>query len=502
MPSSATTYPDWKAPAEDGQTLVWPEPDQIVAQTRENQRRLSSASKVTLQNVPLPELRRRQREWVGHDDAKALIASGHQTELYHAGVWAKDALGHAAAQALNGEMYHLAVETDAPKHLNLKWPGASLPITDDPGLATAQWCELLHPPTPAHVQSLDRELAEASHGWNFEPLAGDFLASMRRLALESTNLSAALTNATHELDWSLGLRHHALVMAPVLSSDPFLVFAHHVIARARAFATAYNNALAEYRRDNKVNTASRPMPDVAVDDDSVEVPFWLDDLRDGTRARPTVLSAPAGWLLRLPGGDDFLFEPSAGGWDAAARLGQWLRGHSMRISPRALTLTLFLRLTLVDQFIHGIGGGRYDQVTDRLIADHFGLEPPSFCVTTATLYFPEAVGRSRVCLPCVAQEGHKLRHNVLGPRKRELVERIAAAPRKSVERTSAYYDMHRQLSAAGREHPLLSRWDEHVRQVQQRELEEAAVFDRELFYAIQPRDRLGRLLEHYNAAFA
>src|SRR5688500_9845873 len=252
MPSPATTYPDWKAPAEDEQTLVWPEPAEIIAQTRENQRRLSGASHVTLQNVPLPELRKRQREWVGHDDAKPLIASGHQTELYHAGVWAKDALANAAARTLDGVAYHVAVETDAPKHLNLRWPGKSLPITDDPNLAGAEWCELLSAPTPAHVQMLNRELAEASHPWNFEPLLGEFLSSMRRLSLESTNLSAALTNATHELDWSLGLRHHAMVMAPVLASDPFLVFAHHILARARPFASAYNEALAEYRRDNKI----------------------------------------------------------------------------------------------------------------------------------------------------------------------------------------------------------------------------------------------------------
>src|SRR5688500_15430375 len=119
-PSPATTYPDWKAPAEDGQTLLWPEPADILAQARENHRRLSGASHVTLQNVPLPELRKRMREWIGHDDARPLIASGHQTELCHAGVWAKDALGNAVARKLDGAAYHLAIETDAPKHLHLK----------------------------------------------------------------------------------------------------------------------------------------------------------------------------------------------------------------------------------------------------------------------------------------------------------------------------------------------------------------------------------------------
>ena len=82
-------------------------------------------------------------------------------------------------------------------------------------------------------------------------------------------------------------------------------------------------------------------------------------------------------------------------------LGAWLRRNDLRLSPRALTLTMLLRLFVADQFVHGIGGARYDQVTDTLIARHFNLEPPRFAVTTATLYFPGAAGRTRECVACV-----------------------------------------------------------------------------------------------------
>ena len=133
-------------------------------------------------------------------------------------------------------------------------------------------------------------------------------------------------------------------------------------------------------------------------------------------------------MLTAPGGEEFDFDPNADAHDAAMRLSRWLRQNQLRLSPRALTLTLFLRLLVVDQFVHGIGGGQYDQVTDRIIADHFKLPPPKFSVATGTMYLPQAVGRSRACVTCVIQEGHRLKHSLLGERKRELVERDRRRP--------------------------------------------------------------------------
>jgi hypothetical protein len=306
----------------------------------------------------------------------------------------------------------------------------------------------------------------------------------------------------HELDWSLGLRHHAMLASPIWESEPFLVFAHHVIARAGEFAAAYNAALADYRREKKVRSATRPMPDLAASEADAEIPFWLDRLDTGDRVRPSATARDGGYALALPGGDEFHFRPDAAGADAAARLSRWLRRNQLRLSPRALTLTMYLRLFVVDQFVHGIGGAQYDQITDRIIAAHFRLLPPRFSVATGTMYLPEAVGRSRVCVPCVAQEGHRLRHALLGERKRELVAQIADAPRKSAERYATFAAMHRELASAATNHPALRRWEQELREAQLREAEESAIFDRELFYAMQPRERLAQMTERFAARFS
>ena len=499
-------YADWKAPADDGGHLLWPEPGQLLRDTTENGKRLAAAHATRVQNVSLPELRRRLRQSLGHaDDARPLLATGHQTELYHPGVWVKNVLIDAAAEKLGGRAYHVAVDTDEPKHLLLRWPGGSEPLTDRP--VAASWSGLLDAPTPQHLDRAGREIADAASAWDFQPMAGQFLENLRRLVLEEEpKLAPALAKSFHALDSQLGLRHRVTLFSPLCASEAYLVFVHHVLARAGTFADDYNAALEAYRRDNRIRTPGRPMPNLhASADGECEVPFWLDELATGSRFRAAVVRTGDRWALRPPGADGrddiFTFDASADGWEAAGRLLAWLSRNELRLSPRALTLTMLLRLFVADQFVHGIGGARYDQVTDALIARHFNVEPPQFAVTTATLYFPGAAGRTRECMACVMQEGHRLRHSVLGAEKRRLVEAIAAAPRRSAERSSLFSEMHGKLAAAAR-HPDIVRWERRREEAEAREQEERVVFDRELFYAIQPQERLSMLIDRYRADLA
>ena len=197
----------------------------------------------------------------------------------------------------------------------------------------------------------------------------------------------------------------------------------------------------------------------------------------------------------------FALDPAVDGWEAAARLAAWLRLHDLRLSPRALTLTLFFRLLLVDQFVHGIGGGRYDQVTDRLIARYFEVEPPCFAVTTATVYFPAAAGQRRINLKPLLQEGRRIRHGLLSREKREAVAQIASLPRKSRERRDTFFTMHARLASES-DGPAVRRWEAEFRAAERQSAEQRVLFDREFFFAVQPRDRLTDMIERYDERFS
>jgi hypothetical protein len=498
MASAKDVQAQWKAPAGDEQLVLWPEAGALLAQTRENHQRLSAAAGVMIQNLPLSQLRRDQRLWLGHGDDRPLIATGHQVELHHPGVWAKDVLINALAARLEGEAYHFAVDTDAPRHLHLRWPGASWPITDDPRLATAYWAGALGAPTEAHLAHLSREIAGAAAAWDFRPMALDYLQNLRRLVPQSDNLIWVLVAASHELDRQLGLRQHAALVSPMLLSPGYLAFVHHILARADSFMAVYNAVLNEYRQEMGISNPGRPWPNLRCEAGACEAPFWLDCLESGQRRRAMVLRAEGRWVLR-PNQAQFELDPSADGYEAARSLGRFLQQNNLRLSPRALTLTAFIRLLVADQFVHGIGGGRYDLITDRVINSWFGMQAPAFSVTTATLLFPSAAGQAKVDVRRIHEEGRRLRHQWFSQDKRRLARRIAKLPPNSEERRRLFYQMHHELDRVVRS-PEYQAWQQRFAQARRAVEHQEQIFDRELFYGLQPESRLLGLIERYRSA--
>jgi hypothetical protein len=86
---------------------------------------------------------------------------------------------------------------------------------------------------------------------------------------------------------------------------------------------------------------------------------------------------------------DFSLPMPAGG--DASLAAECLKNHAqngIRIRSRALITTMWARLALGDMFIHGIGGAKYDQVTDAIIARFFEIEPPAYVTVSGTLHLP------------------------------------------------------------------------------------------------------------------
>jgi len=503
MPASIALS-DLKAPSGDCHILIAPDPIELVRDARNNAIALDNAA-ATLQGTPVAEIRRRTRAWLGHRDG-LLFVTGHQAELHHPGVWIKNAVINAAATRTAGAALHLSIDTDAPKHLDVRWPGPSgqiraMPLSDDPVLSVTPWSGLVATPSPAHLDMLRSSIRQDAESWPFEPAIWGFFDSARRLSLDSPCLDATLVNACHELDWSLGLRHQAILADPVFSCPPYLLFVHALLSQADRLAGDYNTALAEYRIAAHIHSPARPMPDLAVAADQIEVPFWLDNLALAKRSRAAVRRDRGRFVLAASEGAAFEFEASADAETAAAALGQFLREHRLRLSPRALTLTIFIRLFIADQFVHGIGGAQYDQVSDRVISSFVGMSPPKFAVATATAYFPTAADLPRVCLPCVVREGRRLHHGALGDRKAQFLKQIESLPGSSQQRQRVFFDMHRELADAVGRSPDIARWRLRLADAEVRAVQERGVFDRELFYALQPRERLGRLIAAVNEKF-
>jgi len=158
-------------------------------------------------------------------------------------------------------------------------------------------------------------------------------------------------------------------------------------------------------------------------------------------------------------------------------LWQQLRACGRKIRPRALTTTLYVRLFLADLFIHGIGGGLYDELTDDLMRRFYAIEPPEYLVVSATRWLP--LPRPAVTKDDYRRLQRKLRDLLYNPQRHldpgspwdELVRRkhewIARQPATRAQRRERFR-MLRTLTEELRR-PLQPRIEQLHRQLQEGE---------------------------------
>src|SRR5262249_12075472 len=154
----------------------------------------------------------------------------------------------------------------------------------------------------------------------------------------------------------------------------FARFVGRILADVERFVSLYNAVVRAHRARRRIRSRNHPVPDLASEGGWHEVPLWGWRAGEARRGRLFVrLSADR---LSLRAGNSScpdLPSPRAGVFVAAWRD---LEQQGYKVRPRALTTTLFARLMLADVFVHGIGGAVYDALTDELMRQFFGVEPP------------------------------------------------------------------------------------------------------------------------------
>jgi hypothetical protein len=125
----------------------------------------------------------------------------------------------------------------------------------------------------------------------------------------------------------------------------------------------------------------QPFPDLVARDGAVELPFW--HLLDHTRRTVWAQAHAEGVRLLDDDGACIVDLPR----DPEAAIAA-LMAVGTQLAPKALSLTLFTRAFACDLFIHGVGGGGYDRVTDDVFRRYYGVEPPAYTVASITMYLP------------------------------------------------------------------------------------------------------------------
>jgi len=349
------------------------------------------------------ELLSAARRWTGAyrdidpmpgDSSGLIFLAGHQPQIFHPGVWLKNfALGRLAEQH-KATAINLVIDSDAISAASLRVPGGS---ADHPSAAQLAF-DRPDPAIPYEERRIEDRALFDSFGRRVEeqiahliqhPVIEKYWPIAIRQSQESDLLGACIARARHLIEAQWGLITLEVPQSWVCTLDSFHWFVAHLLARLPRFSAVYNEAVREYRRWYRIRSASHPVPDLAVEDEWLEAPFWIWSQKNPRRKR----------LFVKHGRDDLLLTdrqdinarlPLTDQGDASRAVEQLaeLARRGIKIRSRALVTTLWARLVLGDLFIHGIGGGNYDLVTDRIIERFFQRTPPGFMILSATLHLP------------------------------------------------------------------------------------------------------------------
>ena len=395
----------FRVPRADGEILCIPPRDQLLQLLQNNRKQLSGDAH-KLWGQPLAglaaEARREAlagawqytRSYANVSEQPnadcPLIFIGHQPELVHPGVWLKNFAAAHVAKASAGIGVNLIIDSDLCRKTAIVIPTGTVSA---PRLATIEY-DAQHKERPYE----EREILDPAC-WNSfgeratktlrtlvdSPVASSWWKDSAVQSRATNNLGLALAQARHRLELEWGSETWEIPQSMVCQTASFRRFAVGLLQEASRFRGSYNDSLAEYRTVHHLRNPAQPMPDLIEAGDWCETPFWVWTCDQPHRRALYVqrqrgrllLSDLAAWHGELP----TAIEP------AMERLATW-EHKGVKLRTRALATTLYTRLLLADLFIHGIGGSKYDEVTDAICQRFFEICPPSYATLTGTLRLP------------------------------------------------------------------------------------------------------------------
>ena len=461
-------YHRLRAPADHGSTYIDP-PLSIAREMIDRNRTHIAGTELDLLGMPWAdvafaarrELVRQARNYTAQyrdvapaDSAPAsqqterVLMAGHQPQLFHAGVWFKNFALDSVARAQDAVSVNLIIDNDVPRDCSIRVPTGNL---EAPRVEHVDWAR------PTNLTPYEDQVVHDAEQFNSfgervatslspliqAPLVERIWPWAADLVRGDANPGRAIAAARHRLEGELGLSTLELPLSRVCATSSFRQFASHLLAHLPRLWDIYNTSLAEYRSAHSIRSQAHPVPDLRRDDEWLEAPLWIWSVADPTRRRLFARGTPDGVELtdRHHISTKLVHTADGDGQRAVEQLSA-LERSGTRIRPRALITTMYVRMVLCDLFLHGIGGAKYDGLTDLFIRRFWNSEPPGFSTISGTLLLP--VRRTPAHPRDLHQVDMRLRQlryhpeqyialdGLSSPRERQEVERLAASKRRAV----------------------------------------------------------------------
>lgn len=411
----------FKVPKENNRFLCWPPATQTQQLLDRNLQRRSKTS-LPLWLSDLRVLARQQAieathayisqyaptliTQLDHFDAQAtqLIVGGHQPELFHPGVWFKNFLLDEIAARSQSTALHVIIDHDVARSDTLRVPcktsgeyfqqSIPLPVRPESDLRMP-WHA-----TPT-MRGLDANWAQATEhirqsmascGVENSILAGRSQWLTQSMA-ETANIGDAFSRFRHRIEIEHGVRNLEVPISHLCAQSAFGLFVFHCAKNASGLWQSYNSCRQAYRERHSIRNQAQPVLELQRQGEQLELPFWIYQTKDAPHVERKRLwiDSSNGTILLCDHPDRDQRSLSISLPDSESDLPQvWtaLAVDGICIRPRALMTTMYLRCLVADLFVHGIGGGTYDELTDDIIRNWLGIDAPEYITTSASLHLP------------------------------------------------------------------------------------------------------------------
>ncbi len=324
----------------------------------------------------------------------AIIQTGHAPILVHPGILIKYSLVSKLAKQIKGIGLNLIVDSEVCRDHLLSVPhihGSQstlervpyIPNTDNIAFEEMRHVDL------NQLKELKKRSMLSIHNAEMRHTFSEFMDILIKLHNEIQNIRDLFTFSRHAYTQRFDINNLELPLSLLCKTEPFYEFLLHIAQKIIPFSDIYNSSLNRYRKQRKIRSKANPLPNLEREGDTIELPFWIWG-KSSPRER---LFASLGTenRMRLLYRKEIMAELnfSASG-NSSENLGKLksICVAGLKIRPRAIINTLFARMFVSDLFVHGIGGAKYDQLTDEIIEKFYRIEPPSYATISATLHLP------------------------------------------------------------------------------------------------------------------
>lgn len=329
-----------------------------------------------------------------YSPGNTIIQTGHAPILAHPGVLIKNSLADCLAKKVSGIGVNMAVDNDVchDNCINIPNVNGSAPTMEKfefVSMLKDSAFEEIGYSNSMQLTALRKDILQVIHNHEMKNTFNEFIDIAIKLSEETQSLSDLLTYARHAYLQKFDINNLEIPVSLMCRTGSFWNFFLHITGDIKNFAKIYNARLEEYRKLKKIRSKANPLPNLEEKRNITELPFWI--WRENGPRKKLFASLEndrqAGLIFENEVIAVLDFRRNGNSSENIRRL-KGLENKGMKIRPKAVTNTMYSRMFFSDLFIHGVGGAKYDLITDEIIRDFFGVEPPEYATISATLHLP------------------------------------------------------------------------------------------------------------------